>query len=118
MSGLDDAAGRVAPRALARGTFFLVLWLALSGADPADLPAGLVAVVAATWTSLILLPPGSSRVSLVHSMANGPSGRGVVTERAAGHQVASASPSKNASMTARGMARMSALASGRAAAST
>src|SRR5262245_17032705 len=64
MSGLDDAAGRVAPRALSRAAGLLVLWLVLSGADPADLPAGLVAVVAATWTSLILLPPGSSRFSL------------------------------------------------------
>src|SRR5262249_7616528 len=55
MSGADGAAGRVAPRAIARVAGFLVLWLVLSGADPADLPAGLVVVVAATWTSLILL---------------------------------------------------------------
>jgi multicomponent Na+:H+ antiporter subunit E len=63
MSGPDGAAGRVAPHAIARAAGFLVLWLVLSGADPTDLPAALAAVVAATWTSLILLPPGSSRFS-------------------------------------------------------
>jgi multicomponent Na+:H+ antiporter subunit E len=37
---------------------FLVLWLILvGGPDPADRPAGIVALVAATWASLRLLPP-------------------------------------------------------------
>jgi multicomponent Na+:H+ antiporter subunit E len=54
------------PRAAAfRAAGFLGLWLALVGADPADLPAAAAAVVAATWTSLRLLPPGGSRRSFV-----------------------------------------------------
>jgi multicomponent Na+:H+ antiporter subunit E len=35
----------------------------LAGVDPANLPAAVVAVVAATWASLRLLPPGTRRVS-------------------------------------------------------
>jgi multicomponent Na+:H+ antiporter subunit E len=35
----------------------------LAGANPADFPAAALAVVAATWTSLRLLPPGKSRFS-------------------------------------------------------
>src|SRR5215470_11704771 len=50
--------------AAGRATAFLSLWLALSGADPGDLPAGALAVVAATWTSLRLLPPSGARLSL------------------------------------------------------
>jgi multicomponent Na+:H+ antiporter subunit E len=53
---------------LARGAVWRVaaffgLWLILAGADSADLPIGIVAAVAATWTSLRLLPPGTSRYS-------------------------------------------------------
>jgi multicomponent Na+:H+ antiporter subunit E len=48
-----------------RAAVFLGLWLVLAGADPADLPAAAIAVVAATWTSLWLLPPGGSRLSLL-----------------------------------------------------
>ena len=65
MSSPSDAAGGVAARAFLRATAFLVLWLVLAGADPVDLVAGAVAVVAATWASLRLLPPGSARVSPV-----------------------------------------------------
>jgi multicomponent Na+:H+ antiporter subunit E len=36
----------------------------ISGWAPADLPVGLAAVAAATWTSLRLLPAGKSRPSL------------------------------------------------------
>lgn len=47
-----------------RGAAFLVLWLILvGGPDPADRPAGIVAVAAATWASLRLLPPGGARPS-------------------------------------------------------
>ena len=42
---------------------FTLLWLILSGADVAGLPAGVVATVAATWTSLVFLPPQGLRVS-------------------------------------------------------
>jgi multicomponent Na+:H+ antiporter subunit E len=63
MNDSSGAAGSAAVRAFARAAGFLVLWLVLAGADPADLPAAAVAVVAATWTSLRLLPPGSSRLA-------------------------------------------------------
>ena len=48
-----------------RAAWFLGLWLVLAGADPSDLPAAALAVVAATWTSLHLLPPSGARVSPV-----------------------------------------------------
>ena len=50
--------------AASRAAWFLCLWLVLAGADPADIPAAAVAVAAATWTSLRLLEPGTSRRSL------------------------------------------------------
>src|SRR5262247_330930 len=64
-----DASTRAPARApgatavIARAAWFLGLWLVLAGADLADLPAAALAVVAATWTSLRLLPPGGSRRS-------------------------------------------------------
>jgi multicomponent Na+:H+ antiporter subunit E len=43
---------------------FLGLWLILiGGPDPANRPAGIVAIFAATWASLRLLPPGGARVA-------------------------------------------------------
>ena len=45
-----------------RAVGFFVLWIMLSGGNPADLVAGAAAVLAATWASLRLLPPGTSRV--------------------------------------------------------
>lgn len=50
--------------AASRAAWFLCLWLVLAGADPADIPAAAVAVAAATWVSLRLLEPGTSRRSL------------------------------------------------------
>ncbi len=44
-----------------RAAGFLGLWLILSGVDLADIPAAAVAVIAATWASLRLLPPGEWR---------------------------------------------------------
>ncbi len=47
-----------------RVAVFLALWLILvGGPDPADRPAGIVALAAATWASLRLLPPGGARPS-------------------------------------------------------
>ncbi len=43
---------------------FLVLWLALTLGNPADLPVGMLTAIAATWTSLHLLPPRAVRRSL------------------------------------------------------
>lgn len=45
-----------------RTALFLVFWLLISGWAPGDLPIGLFAVAAATWTSLRLLPAGKSRL--------------------------------------------------------
>jgi multicomponent Na+:H+ antiporter subunit E len=45
-----------------RALSFLVLWMILTGGSPADLGAGAVAALAATWASLRLLPPGTSRL--------------------------------------------------------
>jgi multicomponent Na+:H+ antiporter subunit E len=64
MTGRSDASlplRSVAWRAVA----FSALWLILSGADPGGLPAGVIAVMAATWSSLRLLPPSGLRLSRV-----------------------------------------------------
>ena len=52
----NAAFGRWMPAAIFRAAGFLAFWLLLSGADLADLPAAIVAVVAATWASLRLMP--------------------------------------------------------------
>jgi multicomponent Na+:H+ antiporter subunit E len=49
---------------MVRGVAFLVLWAVLAGVNAADLPAAAVSVVAATWTSLRLMPSGDGRSSL------------------------------------------------------
>ncbi|HLN09310.1 MAG TPA: Na+/H+ antiporter subunit E [Xanthobacteraceae bacterium] len=49
--------------AVSRAVGFGALWLVLAGAERADIPAAALAVVAATWTSLRLLPPGTARFS-------------------------------------------------------
>jgi multicomponent Na+:H+ antiporter subunit E len=46
--------------AVVRALAFLVLWLILTGGNAAELGAAAVAVLAATWTSLHLLPSGRS----------------------------------------------------------
>jgi multicomponent Na+:H+ antiporter subunit E len=47
-----------------RAVALLGLWLILvGGPDPADRPAGIVALAAATWASLRLMPPGGARLS-------------------------------------------------------
>jgi|SRR5271165_3507586 len=48
----------------ARGAAFLLLWLVWAGFHAGDLPAIVVAVGAATWASLRLLPPRAGRMSL------------------------------------------------------
>jgi multicomponent Na+:H+ antiporter subunit E len=48
--------------AVARVIGFFVLWIMLTGGNPADLGTGAVAALAATWASLRLLPPGTNRV--------------------------------------------------------
>lgn len=51
--------------ALPRATGFLALWLVLTQGNPADIPAGMVTAAAATWTSLRLLPPSATSLSLL-----------------------------------------------------
>ncbi len=64
MSGGDESAWPVSATVV-RAIGFLVFWLMLAGVNPADLPAAALAVAAATWTSLHLLPPGTWRLSPV-----------------------------------------------------
>lgn len=52
----DDGAPRLARVAAGRAALFLAFWLMIAGYKPADLPVGLMAAAAATWTSLHLLP--------------------------------------------------------------
>jgi multicomponent Na+:H+ antiporter subunit E len=59
----SELTGRWWSTALWRAAWFLCLWLVLAGAHIQDLPAAALAVVAATWTSLHLLAPGTSRRS-------------------------------------------------------
>lgn len=49
--------------AVSRAVWFSCLWLALAGANLGETPAAVVAVAAATWTSLRLLEPIGSRSS-------------------------------------------------------
>ena len=56
-TGQGVAPGHLRRALILRAPLFLILWFVLAGADPADLFAGAAAVAAATWTSLMLLPP-------------------------------------------------------------
>lgn len=47
--------------ALVRGLFFVVVWVAMIGVDPADLAVGLCGAAIATAVSLMLLPPDQFR---------------------------------------------------------
>ena len=49
--------------ALARGLAFLLLWLAVAGRKPSDLPVGVAVAAAATWASLMLAPPSGVRLN-------------------------------------------------------
>lgn len=60
-----------ARRALVAGKrfgLFAALWLVLSGGAFDGLGFGLAATLAATWLSLVLLPPGSRSVSLLATL--------------------------------------------------
>ncbi|HEV3491330.1 MAG TPA: Na+/H+ antiporter subunit E [Reyranella sp.] len=64
-SARDDDAPRPAWVAAGRAILFLAFWLMIAGYDPADLPVGLIAAAAATWTSLRLLPSVKVKVRLL-----------------------------------------------------
>ena len=51
-----------APAAIIRGIGFLCLWLVIFGIRLPDLWVGAAAAGAATWASLLLLPPGTARL--------------------------------------------------------
>jgi multicomponent Na+:H+ antiporter subunit E len=56
-------AGLTGPAIVWRAAMFLVFWLILvGGPDPADRPAGILAIATATWASLRLLPAGRRRL--------------------------------------------------------
>jgi multicomponent Na+:H+ antiporter subunit E len=55
--------------AVIRFAFYFLLWLAVSGVNPMDLPVGLAAAGAATWVCLKLLPPSGARLQLGASLA-------------------------------------------------
>lgn len=58
MNALATTLGGVPTSTLAgRGLCFFVVWLALIGTAPKDMPFGLVAAAAATWASSQLWPP-------------------------------------------------------------
>jgi hypothetical protein len=63
MSSLGGAPSGLTFHVLGRAAALMVLWLVLAGSDLTDLPAGAVAVFAATLTSLRLFPPDPSRLS-------------------------------------------------------
>ena len=65
MNSSDERSGRAEPlvngpgtlgSAISRAAGFFGFWLVLTGADAADLAAGSIAAVAATWASLRLMP--------------------------------------------------------------
>jgi multicomponent Na+:H+ antiporter subunit E len=61
---LGFAAGFPWVAAVWRLAAFLALWLVLiGGPDPADRPAGIVAILTATWASLRLLPAAQGHVA-------------------------------------------------------
>ena len=57
--------------AAARGACFIALWFAMAGVEISDLPAIITAIVAATFVSLRLLPPGGVHPSLAGLAALG-----------------------------------------------
>jgi multicomponent Na+:H+ antiporter subunit E len=56
MANSDHAPAGLAPSALLRGLAFFAFWLLLTDAQAADVPAGIVAAIAATLASLRLMP--------------------------------------------------------------
>lgn len=65
-------AGTIAARvAVTRGIGLLVVWIVIAGVSLSDLAAGIVAVMIATWVSLVLYPPGAEQIRFVPSMRLG-----------------------------------------------
>jgi multicomponent Na+:H+ antiporter subunit E len=62
MASISAPATGRAGAAIRRGVALLLLWIAIAGADFADLPVGLAAAALASWASLRLMPPTRRRV--------------------------------------------------------
>jgi multicomponent Na+:H+ antiporter subunit E len=56
MTNSDHAPASLLLSAFLRSTAFFGFWLVLTDAQAADVPAGIVAAIAATWASLRLMP--------------------------------------------------------------
>jgi multicomponent Na+:H+ antiporter subunit E len=54
---------------LARALVFLLLWLAVAGRKPSDLPVGVAVAAAAALTSVRLAPPSGARVNFRAALA-------------------------------------------------
>jgi multicomponent Na+:H+ antiporter subunit E len=52
-----------------RALAFLLLWLAVAGRKPEDLPVGVAVAAASTWASLILAPPSGRRLNFRATLA-------------------------------------------------
>ena len=48
----------------ARALAFLLLWLAVAGLKPSDLPVGVAVAAAATWASIIVAPLSGGRLNI------------------------------------------------------
>jgi multicomponent Na+:H+ antiporter subunit E len=49
---------------VSRGCAFFLLWLAVAGLKPSDLPIGVAVAAAAAWASVILAPPSGGRLNV------------------------------------------------------
>ncbi len=54
---------------LTRALAFLLLWLAVAGRKPSDLPVGVAVAFAAAWASILLAPPSGGRLSIRAALA-------------------------------------------------
>ena len=54
---------------LTRALAFLLLWLAVAGRKPSDLPVGVAVAFAAAWASILLAPPSVGRLSIRAALA-------------------------------------------------
>ncbi len=71
MSGPAPAAGGRGRATATRFACFFLLWLAISGLNPKDLPVALAAAAAASWVSLRLLPASTAPVRPAAAFAFG-----------------------------------------------
>jgi multicomponent Na+:H+ antiporter subunit E len=66
MHGQGSLAPKLTPSVFLRFFLFVGLWLVISLGNLAQVPAGIIVAVAATWVSLRLFPSTEMRISLRH----------------------------------------------------